>query len=768
MKLKNIFISGLALTIALQPLAAVAQSSQFTYSTAGKLAQVVKPQGQTYQYAYDQSGQISTYSLPNPSGTGAGGSIGYAWDGMGSLASVSDARGLTTSYAVSGFAEVTSVTSPDTGQSSFQRNQVGAVTSRSDGRGTASFTYDALNRMVGANYGDASTTFTYDTALNGKGRLAGMQDASGHTGWDYDIHGNASFTQVTTGPTGGSGAALALRATYSQGNLTSLTYPSGRVVTYSYDGARVTGISVNGTAIISNVQYQTFGPVTGWQMGTIGTYSRTFDTAGRITAYTYDNGQRTLGWDASNRITAINNPDGSQWLYAYDNLDQLVSATEGIQGLRTFSLDTSGNRLSTTINGTSYTYGVDANSNRLTTSTAPATAASYSYDNVGQMLSDGSRSYTWTKAGYLASATTSQGTTNYSYNGMGQRVKKVKGSGSTASARHYLYAEDGTSLIGEYFQTNASAPVGALYELIYLEGIPVAVMRGGAIYYIQPDHLNTPRAIKDATGGLVWQWASDAYGNGAANQNPGGVFFFEFNPRLPGQQFDSETGLYYNNARYYDPMTGRYISSDPIGLAGGLNTYGYVESNPLSNTDPTGNAIFLLAAPFIPEISAGAVYAATAAIGVIAAITSYHVSPTVQTVTKAIASQIPIGDKVYVTYERYNSTTKEYYCGRASGYRNPIDAVNLTLMSLRHVVLSNEGFGPMQFDKSTDKYSAIRGREQQLIDFRGGAKSVGGTARNKINGVSDFNGNRPEYMAQAVALFGTLPDNSPSRPRLTH
>ncbi len=57
---------------------------------------------------------------------------------------------------------------------------------------------------------------------------------------------------------------------------------------------------------------------------------------------------------------------------------------------------------------------------------------------------------------------------------------------------------------------------------------------------------------------------------------------------LPGQYFDSETGLYYNNARYYDPKTGRYISSDPIGLRGGLNTYTYGLNNPLRYIDPSG------------------------------------------------------------------------------------------------------------------------------------------------------------------------------------
>jgi RHS repeat-associated protein len=60
------------------------------------------------------------------------------------------------------------------------------------------------------------------------------------------------------------------------------------------------------------------------------------------------------------------------------------------------------------------------------------------------------------------------------------------------------------------------------------------------------------------------------------------------NLRYPGQVFDPESGLHYNQARYYDPTTGRYLSPDPIGLAGGVNTYGYAENNPLRYTDPLG------------------------------------------------------------------------------------------------------------------------------------------------------------------------------------
>ena len=115
------------------------------------------------------------------------------------------------------------------------------------------------------------------------------------------------------------------------------------------------------------------------------------------------------------------------------------------------------------------------------------------------------------------------------------------------------------------------------------------------LYYIHTDQLGTPRAIStsDATNKIVWRWNSDAFGKAVPNEDvDGDGTNFVMNLRFPGQYFDQETGLHYNYYRDYDPSTGRYIQSDPIGLAGGLNTYGYVGGNPLSYTDPMG--LFLI------------------------------------------------------------------------------------------------------------------------------------------------------------------------------
>jgi RHS repeat-associated protein len=111
------------------------------------------------------------------------------------------------------------------------------------------------------------------------------------------------------------------------------------------------------------------------------------------------------------------------------------------------------------------------------------------------------------------------------------------------------------------------------------------------VSYLHLDHLGTPKRATNSAGTTIWRAENDAFYTTLPNEDPDqDGTLTTVNLRFPGQYYDQETGLHYNWNRYYDPRTGRYIASDPIGLKGGLNSYAYVDNNPLRWIDPLGLA----------------------------------------------------------------------------------------------------------------------------------------------------------------------------------
>jgi len=165
----------------------------------------------------------------------------------------------------------------------------------------------------------------------------------------------------------------------------------------------------------------------------------------------------------------------------------------------------------------------------------------------------------------------------YVHNAMGQRVVKDTAGGAV----HFVYDLSGR-LVAEADGTTGAATAEYVYE-----GMPLAFLRGGAVYYIHTDHLGTPQALTDSSGAIAWNAVYRPFGETA---HAGGSV--AFNLRFPGQYFDAETGLHYNWFRDYDPALGRYVQSDPIGLRGGWNTYGYVGGNPVRRMDWLGLDFF--------------------------------------------------------------------------------------------------------------------------------------------------------------------------------
>ena len=168
----------------------------------------------------------------------------------------------------------------------------------------------------------------------------------------------------------------------------------------------------------------------------------------------------------------------------------------------------------------------------------------------------------------------------YTYNAFGERVAKTASFPQAIDLR-FVY-DEANKLIGEYGTSTR--------EYVRLGDLPVAVVditsTSSSVYYIHSDGLNTPRAISDATGATIWQWSFQS--NPFGEKQPTSATGYVFNLRTAGEYYDAETGLNYNVQRSRDTSTGRFLQSDPTGLAGGISTYSAVANNPLSYVDSTG------------------------------------------------------------------------------------------------------------------------------------------------------------------------------------
>ncbi|HHK4203823.1 TPA: RHS repeat domain-containing protein, partial [Pseudomonas aeruginosa] len=277
--------------------------------------------------------------------------------------------------------------------------------------------------------------------------------------------------------------------------------------------------------------------------------------------------------------------------YQYDPLDRLTEE-RGVQGGRSYAYDAVGNRTQRSDNPASggtassqdYQYAPD--SNRLTAIGAQAVTS----DAAGNLTQDrAARKLAYDAQGRLQSVSLDgQQVAEYRYNALGQRIVKL----TPESVTTYLYGPDG-QLLGEAEHDGSGRKLRAQYYL-WLDSLPLATIDADydaqgkvgnpTLLYLHGDHLDTPRLATDASGQIAWQWQSDAFGRGEA-LSQGST---QVNLRFPGQYYDAESGLHYNYFRDYDPETGRYVESDPIGLDGGLNTYAYVGSNPVGLVDPNG------------------------------------------------------------------------------------------------------------------------------------------------------------------------------------
>ncbi|MER6999031.1 RHS repeat-associated core domain-containing protein [Streptomyces sp. NPDC000410] len=577
---------------------------------------ITDPLGNATTLTYDADGDLDTVTDPEGRVT----KLDFMPDGQ--LKSVTDAAGAMTEYTYR-YGEPVSVKDAEGRTSSRFLDAAGRPTVLTDEAGSATtIVYDKLNqtRSVTDPLGHR-TGFGYDD----NGNLTTLTDARNNaTMWEYD---QADRPKAATDPLG----AKALFAYHPAGQIAKVTNRQGQIATADYDvlgRARTVkyGVDVAGQAeSTATYAYDTVDLPKTITDTAAGNQSFTYDAYDRIKTVTGPTGTVGYDHDAADRrkeMTAA----GTTTTYGYDKSDLLTRITTGAQNI-TFGLDAVGREKTATLPGgitrtTGYdktgiiqdiaytrdtstigdlTYTRDARGlqtgltgslasiaipaaesgsvfgkdNRLTT----FNGRNFTYDNEGQLTGDGRRTYTWNARGQLTGLTkTGEPSSSFGYDPLGTRTSKTL-AGTTSK-----YLTDASNPLVEQ---NGSGETAATVTASGLDEYLTRTENGQTQVYLT-DALGTVVGLANTDGTIATRYTYDPYGQptttGAASTNP-----YTFT----GRESDGTGLLYYRN-RYYDPETGRFISQDPIGHAGGTNLYQYALSSPTTYTDPTGNNPLLI------------------------------------------------------------------------------------------------------------------------------------------------------------------------------
>ena len=453
------------------------------------------------------------------------------------------------------------------------------LTSKTDRIGNAVYySYDPQNRLY---QWAGSYTATYDPA----GRMTKVADSSTSSTWSFAYDNINRLTQTTT-----KYGFLSSRNTFTVGygydaasNRTSLTDPENGLTQYTYD-------TLNRLTNLQDFQSHNFG----FSYDQLSRRTQLTRPNGVNTNYTYDNlshllsvlhqaGSTTLDgasytYDAAgNRSSKTDQLANLTTNYGYDAIYQLLQATRGTTTTESYTYDAVGNRLSS-LGMSPYQYN---SSNELTST--PTTT--YTYDQDGELTkkvdSTGTTTYNWNTQNQLTSVVLpgSGGTVSFKYDPFGRRIQKSLSSATT----NYLY--DGPNAIEEVDQ---AGNVLARYTQAREIDDSLAMLRSGTTSYYEADGVASITSLSNNAGALANTYTFDSFGHLTAHT---GTLTNPF--QYTGREFDSETGINYYRARYYDPTIGRFLSEDPWDQ--GPNLYAYVDNDPTNLVDPLG--LYTIAPP---------------------------------------------------------------------------------------------------------------------------------------------------------------------------
>jgi YD repeat-containing protein len=576
------------------------EATGYLYDALDRVMQVVDPLGHATGYAYDPAGRLMTMT------DRSGRATGYQYDTVGRLSGVSDPAGGTTTYSYDADGRLLMVQDPLSHSTSFGYDMLDRITHMTDPVSTGfDYSYDAMGRILTANtaLGHAES-FHYDP----RGLLSSFFDVTSETDLARTPLGEVS--QLTDPNRNGWP-----RGHDAQGRITSAADPLARTTTYEYDGlsrpihigrpdgsvqqitydpaGRVTGESnTDGTSFtysyddanrLTGANGASFAYDAAGRMTSSNGFTMTYDNEGRIlsetyapgkvVSYSYDSrglpsqmmdwmgGATTFTHDAAHRLTGITRPNGETAAYAYDAADRLVSSVESRPPPQNSPLAS----IAITRDALGQPTSIERREPLMPGVTTPSTTAfaydpasqieGLSYDPLGRLLSDGTRSFQWDGASRLTHYAAGADSPRFTYDAFGQQLGATQPNSAVAQAwnygRGYPTNDDmAVSLPTPRTSYNVRAPSGLL--LYSIDG-----STGARSFYHYDENGNT-MFLTNGAGAVVTEYAYTPTG-GVAVLGQTGNNFFTWDAAAGAMQLGL-SGLFREGGRIYDPRNAGVIS----------------------------------------------------------------------------------------------------------------------------------------------------------------------------------------------------------------
>ena len=604
----------------------------YTYDAIGRVTNVTFADGKTNAYEYfdsdhrftDEAGFNHTYyyrAYANPDDkvlmklltprlytpqfdflNQNAGDLLYTRNAIGQPLSITQ-NGVARTFQYGANSFLTSEINPETGTTLYGRDEVGNMTSRKVGTSAlTTYTYDPMNRVSTITYPASapSVTYTYDKV----GQVLTSSAGSVVRTNTYDVNRNLKTEKLTLD-------SRNYQVTYAYNAndvLNKITYPSGQVVTY---GINAFGGQTSAMPYASAINYNTINQPSSVVFANKVTTSYNYNSRQwpytmaiskqnpDFTTTTYANS--TYGYDFKGNLTSITDtiePNYNRTL-TYDWNNRLLTSN-GIWGNGGISYDKQGNITGQQYGSFTLKHNYDTQ-NRLNTVTG-SKPYTMSYDVYGNVTNNGTNKFQYDDASNMRCvncALTSK--VNYDYDANRMRAKKLVGS----TATYFLYGLNG-SLLGEY------TPASQIQKEYFYLGSKLLAEREKTnlptptITYYHDDIVGSPIGATDKAGALAWREYYWPYGE----RNIRDPKAAKDTRWFAGKSQDAESKLSYFGARYYDPLLGRFMGIDPVGVdetnVHSHNRYAYGNNNPYKFVDPDGRAAEDIFPLITPEKAANA------------------------------------------------------------------------------------------------------------------------------------------------------------------